>query len=71
MTGFYAPQAPELPLEKLYRAPVLVQILFLCGKPPADMTLGFIHIQHLPGLLRQGWIDLHEAIRYIFMYSAL
>ena len=24
-----------------------------------------------PGLLRQGWIDLHEAIRYIFMYSAL
>ena len=37
---------------------MLMQILFSCGHPPADMTFRFIDIQNHPGFRRQCWVDL-------------
>jgi len=49
---------------------VLVQILLSGSQSAADMTLGFIHIQYLPRLLRQRRIHLHQSLRHVLMYRA-
>ena len=49
---------------------VLVQILLSGSQSAADMTLGFIHIQYLPRLLRQRRIHLGQPLRHILMYRA-
>ena len=50
---------------------VLVQILLSGSQSAADMTLGFIHIQYLPRLLRQRRIHLGQPLRHVLMYRAL
>lgn len=49
---------------------VLVQILLSGSQSAADMTLGFIHIQYLPRLLRQRRIHLGQPLRHVLMYRA-
>ena len=49
---------------------VLVQILLSGSQSAADMTLGFIHIQYLPRLLRQCRIHLDQPLRHVLMYRA-
>ena len=49
---------------------VLVQILLSGSQSAPDMTLGFIHIQYLPRLLRQRRIHLHQSLRHVLMYRA-
>ncbi len=35
------------------------------------MAFRLIHIEYLPGLLRQGRINLYKPVCYIFMYRTL
>ena len=49
---------------------VLMQILLSGSQSTADMTLGFIHIQYLPRLLRQRRIHLDQPLRHVLMYCA-
>ena len=48
-----------------------MQILLSGSQSTADMTLGFIHIQYLPRLLRQCRIHLGQPLRHVLMYRAL
>ena len=48
---------------------MLMQIFLSGSQSATDMPLGFIDIQHLPGLLRQCRIHLDKALRHILMYG--
>lgn len=48
-----------------------VQIFFFRSHSSPDMALRLIDIQHLPCLLRQSGIDLHEPVCYVLMYGRL
>ena len=47
-----------------------MQILLSGSQSAADMTLGFVHIQHLPRLLRQRRIHLHQPLRHVLVHCA-
>ena len=49
---------------------MLVQILLSGSQSAADMPLRFIDIQHLPRLLRQRRIHLHQPLRHILVHRA-
>ena len=44
-------------------------VLFPGSKSSPYVPLRLDYIQDLPGLRRQGWIDLEKAVGYIFMYG--
>lgn len=48
-----------------------MQILLPGGKAAADVTLGFVHVQNLANLRRQGGVDLPETLGDVLMYGAL
>lgn len=50
---------------------MLMQIFLPCGKPTPDMPLGFIYIQHLPGLRRQVGVDIEKPLCNVFMNCRL
>ena len=49
---------------------MLVQILLPGSQSATDVPLGFVHIQHLPRLLRQRRIHLRQPLRHVLMYRA-
>ena len=69
---FHLPSFPaDIQQRQLNHAALLVQIFLLRGKPSSDMAFGLVQVQHLPGLRRQGGIDLHETFGHVLMYRAL
>lgn len=51
--------------------PMLVKIFLPGGKSAADVAFLFIHVKNFADALRQGRVDLLQAVGAVFMYRAL
>lgn len=50
---------------------MFMQIFLSRSHPPADMTLGLVHVKDSSCPSGEGWIDLEQALCHIFMYGRL
>ena len=51
--------------------PMLVKIFLPGGKSAADVAFLFIHVKNFADALRQGRVDLLQAVGAVFMYRTL
>ena len=56
---------------QIFLSPMLMQILFSRRQAAPDMSFGFVHIKHLPGLSCKARIDMQKAVCHILMYRTL
>ena len=54
---------------QIFLSAMLMQIFFSGRQAAPDMSFGFVHIKHLPGLSCKARIDMQKAVCYILMYS--
>lgn len=50
---------------------MLVKIFLPGGKSAADVAFLFVHVKNFADALRQGWVDLLQAVGAVFMYRTL
>ena len=48
---------------------MLVKIFLPGGKSAADVAFLFVHVKNFADALRQGWVDLLQAVGAIFMFG--
>ena len=46
-----------------------MQILLSGGKSAADVAFLFVHVKNFADALRQGWVDLLQAVGAVFMFG--
>lgn len=56
---------------QIFLSAMLMQIFFSGRQAAPDMSFGFVHIKHLPGLSCKARIDMQKAVCYILMYRTL
>ena len=48
---------------------MLVKIFLPGGKSAADVAFLLVHVKNFTDALRQGWVDLLQAVGAVFMYG--